>query len=513
MDIFRTLAHELVHHQQREHGRIEDPHRDGKTGSPIEDEANYMAGRLMRQWGKKNPKMFGMEALNEACWKGYHQPKKQKLKPKEGAPGRFVPNCVPNKNAKTKVEETVKITKMDSKFSRFLESTPSDREWGKPSLTKIFKEATPGQSCGCKEGQQNEENCTCSQAQKGKSPVVPDDIQGGSRFPTSPLFEKKKFVRKKVLDEDGVLDTASGAVGLPQSDSIGAEFGVAKSPSLIGGLVGVSSPVAGMGPAGSLYPYGTYGIAEEKTGKSLSKLKENWESIADRESTPIGKSHVEVKEENDKVVDLEKKRDEKKTNEFAKGLAAKVKERVAAQSELVKKYKDDGKFEFEVGDRFSTPFTRERKEPPYKVVGHYVDVDRKGVKPPKHGYYVQRKYGKGDEDVEKHKITIPGYSEGFQKIEPLKSIKEESPAWQRKEGKNPEGGLNKKGVASYRREHPGSKLQTAVTTKPSKLNPDSKAAKRRKSFCARMSGMPGPMKDEKGRPTRKALSLRKWNCE
>ena len=85
-------------------------------------------------------------------------------------------------------------------------------------------------------------------------------------------------------------------------------------------------------------------------------------------------------------------------------------------------------------------------------------------------------------------------------------------AWTRKEGKNPTGGLNAKGVASYRRENPGSKLKTAVTTKPSKLDPDSKPAKRRKSFCARMSGMPGPMKDEKGRPTRKALSLRKWNC-
>jgi hypothetical protein len=89
---------------------------------------------------------------------------------------------------------------------------------------------------------------------------------------------------------------------------------------------------------------------------------------------------------------------------------------------------------------------------------------------------------------------------------------QEVAAWQRKEGKNPEGGLNAKGVASYRKENPGSKLQTAVTTEPSKLKPGSKAANRRKSFCARMGGMPGPMKDEKGRPTRKALSLRKWNC-
>ena len=89
---------------------------------------------------------------------------------------------------------------------------------------------------------------------------------------------------------------------------------------------------------------------------------------------------------------------------------------------------------------------------------------------------------------------------------------EESAAWQRKEGKNPEGGLNRKGIESYRRENPGSKLSMAVTTKPSKLKPGSKAANRRKSFCARMGGMEGPMKKPNGEPTRKALALRKWNC-
>lgn len=93
---------------------------------------------------------------------------------------------------------------------------------------------------------------------------------------------------------------------------------------------------------------------------------------------------------------------------------------------------------------------------------------------------------------------------------PVKEAK--TPAWSRKEGKNPEGGLNKKGIASYRRENPGSKLSMAVTTPPSKLSPDSKPAKRRKSFCARMSGVDGPMKKPNGEPTRKALALRKWNC-
>jgi hypothetical protein len=88
---------------------------------------------------------------------------------------------------------------------------------------------------------------------------------------------------------------------------------------------------------------------------------------------------------------------------------------------------------------------------------------------------------------------------------------EKTPAWTRKEGKDPKGGLNKKGVASYRKANPGSKLKMAVTTPPSKLKPGSKDANRRKSFCARMGGMKGAMEKD-GKPTRKALALRKWNC-
>jgi len=88
-------------------------------------------------------------------------------------------------------------------------------------------------------------------------------------------------------------------------------------------------------------------------------------------------------------------------------------------------------------------------------------------------------------------------------------------AWQRKEGKDPKGGLNRKGVASYRRANPGSKLKMAVTTKPSKLKPGSKAAKRRKSFCARMKGMKKRLtsaKTARDPNYRINKSLRKWNC-
>ena len=78
------------------------------------------------------------------------------------------------------------------------------------------------------------------------------------------------------------------------------------------------------------------------------------------------------------------------------------------------------------------------------------------------------------------------------------------------------GGMSKKSVSSYRRSHPGSKIQTAVTTKPSKLKKGSKAAKRRASFCARMRGM---KKHRTGAKTARDpnsninKSLRRWHCE
>lgn len=62
-------------------------------------------------------------------------------------------------------------------------------------------------------------------------------------------------------------------------------------------------------------------------------------------------------------------------------------------------------------------------------------------------------------------------------------------------------GLTAKGRAKYNRET-GSNLKA----------PQPEGGPRKKSFCARMSGMPGPMKDENGKPTRKAASLKRWKC-
>lgn len=88
--------------------------------------------------------------------------------------------------------------------------------------------------------------------------------------------------------------------------------------------------------------------------------------------------------------------------------------------------------------------------------------------------------------------------------------------WQKVNKKDKTDGMSKKAVSTYRNEHPGSKLQTAVTTKPSKLKKDSKDANRRKSFCARMGGMKkanasAETKRDPDSPINKAL--RRWNCE
>jgi len=72
------------------------------------------------------------------------------------------------------------------------------------------------------------------------------------------------------------------------------------------------------------------------------------------------------------------------------------------------------------------------------------------------------------------------------------------------------GGLNAKGRAAAKRKE-GANLKPPVTTKPSKLKAGSKKAKRRKSFCARMSGVKGPT-SKKGKLTPKGAALRRWNC-
>jgi hypothetical protein len=58
IDICRSIAHELVHHKQNLEGRLLDAVKDGDDGSPIENEANAVAGVIIRKWGKLHPEIY-----------------------------------------------------------------------------------------------------------------------------------------------------------------------------------------------------------------------------------------------------------------------------------------------------------------------------------------------------------------------------------------------------------------------------------------------------------------------
>lgn len=458
-------------------------------------------------------------------------------------------------------------TQADESFENAIqENTPSDREWGKTSLTNIYKRDTPGQ--------------------------VPDKT-----FPSYPLFEKlekKKIIKKakkKLAQEDNSL-----ALGYEfGNNGIGQEFGVVRSPNGLG--MGYSLPMGGAYTMSEsvekwmnkestqdrfVEKYGVH--AERKLYEAAFKLsqieearstkKEAFEALGGRDMGTVAKqgSKEEMPEHSimtiksrdyvkkfgknvtsnpeksaqynrerdrkklvardyesrhnpdrmvrEEVVDIGQKRDEKNIKDFHKKTKGEISDRVSKLSDQIAQHRESGKLPFDVGTRFSTQHTRDRKEPPFRVTGYHVNL-----KNPDHdyGYHVERDV-RGDKEQSMVSIRHPGLEKlhgpekwaqlqaGIKKFEPLKTVKEEN--------------INERGADSkgyYRSTESGAGLtakgakhfgiKTAVTTPPSKLKAGSKAAKRRKSFCARMGGMPGPMKDEKGRPTRKAMSLRRWNCE
>jgi hypothetical protein len=180
-----------------------------------------------------------------------------------------------------------------------------------------------------------------------------------------------------------------------------------------------------------------------------------------------------------------------------------------------------------------------------KLAGNYYGaatkkhIDKVGVKPNMYGRIEkdmgkQRKAGvdramdrvmgtrKTNEELEAQFDLIEDYVEELALInnidsetlwEKLENISDEElleAAVDAKGHKSSTGGLTQKGRDAYNAK--GANLKPPVTTPPSKLKAGSKAANRRKSFCARMGGMEGPMKKPNGEPTRKALALRKWNC-
>jgi len=133
----------------------------------------------------------------------------------------------------------------------------------------------------------------------------------------------------------------------------------------------------------------------------------------------------------------------------------------------------------------------------------YLEEGKRGLWDNIHAKQERIKNGSGEH------MRKPG-SKGAPTAAALKASQTNEAAVDAKGYKSSTGGLTQKGRDHYNAQ--GGHLKAPVTTPPSKLKAGSKAANRRKSFCARMSGVDGPMTKPNGEPSRKALALRKWNC-
>jgi hypothetical protein len=308
----------------------------------------------------------------------------------------------------------------------------------------------------------------------------------GQTFPANPLSEKmgkKKIMKKakKLAQEDNSL-----ALGYEfGNNGIGQEFGVVRSPNGLG--FGYSLPMDG----------GAYRMSESV------QTWMNKESTIERYISKYGEqAERKLYEAAVRLSQLEE------TNGGAKGFDG-----------LREAWEALG------GRDMGTVAKQGSKEevPEQSVMAAYMphkaDYNAKfGIKDPqKAAQYDKMRALKHAHAQEYESEHSPKSMVGGKEEPRAKELDEaKSPAWTRKEGQNPEGGLNKKGIASYRRENPGSKLSLAVTTKPSKLKKGSKAANRRKSFCARMGGMKKRLTSAKTAndpDSRINKALRKWNCE
>ncbi len=152
---------------------------------------------------------------------------------------------------------------------------------------------------------------------------------------------------------------------------------------------------------------------------------------------------------------------------------------------------------------------------------HRLDEATKSVKAPDGFHWM--KHGDNKYKLMKHEGEFKPHKDGslkaefdIQKLhEGVQSLFEKkSAAWTRKEGQNKEGGLNEKGRKAYERENPGSDLKAPVSKEQAKKSKGGKAAKRRKSFCARMGGMKRDHNIDCSKDPDKRIckALRKWDC-
>jgi hypothetical protein len=483
----------------------------------------YQAIGFKNKNGKKVPNCVPVDEDKDPCWKGYQQ---IGMKNKGG---RKVPNCVP----------------VDEAFAKMVnENKPSDREEGKKSLKNIYTKDTPGQK-------KVEEGISDSLGAFGRG-LADKATLGGYKYARAAAdygvkkalgknttYQRELDQEKEKLDKDSKDNpTASGfgdAAGyaLPYVPALGSAVKAAqgavssaKDAATKGSNVG-SKLKRGLGieednviPRGGI---GYSGIGDETTvyrpmvasGYGGAGTIPMYESVVNWMNNP--------------------KTQERFIEKYGNNAEQKLYETAMNLNQL--EFTESGPKFFThlreaweaIGNRdMGTVAKQGSKEEVYEEDDENLKKLENITAWLKSGGEVKlpnvndlpdnlKQFKVNENDVIKTSKTLKGYKKNVHPMSTFekKSLAEATPKVINERGADSKGlyrstesgaGLTRKGAKKFG-------IKTAVTTPPSKLDPGGKAAKRRKSFCARMGGMEGPMKDEKGRPTRKAMSLRRWNCE
>ena len=262
----------------------------------------------------------------------------------------------------------------------------------------------------------------------------------------------KKMTPGQEVAEDNVIPR--GKFGLPKSGGLGPEYGIQVSPALVTG-------------------FGNIGNAVYEASKSIQE----W-ALSPKTQQKFAEKYGNLAEQ--KLIDAALRLE-------AAGCGC---DHMKPKS--LKKMKEG----FGLGYNDMSPIGNQNKDPvtELSLKAYKKKIDFRSTQEKKHAALMNEK-----EPVTPIKATV---------------AEAKSPVWTRKEGQSPSGGLNAKGRASARAE--GSNLKAPVTKDPSKLKKGSKAANRRKSFCARMGGMKKRLTSAKTAndpDSRINKALRKWNCE
>lgn len=637
MDVFRSVAHELVHHKQNEEGRIgKNIAKEGETGSDIENEANAEAGKVMRWFAKANPDYFSKaHIVEETLQEGLYDPGKLKAVFLAGGPGSgkdFVLKSVLDGNGLREINSDTAFEFLMKRDGLDLEMPDNERvereilRGTAQTMTKTRQRMAlagrqgliiNGTAANVEETAHikkllerlgyetmmvfvNTSNEVSRQRNvdrgKGGNRKVPDgtDKQGNPDGSKDIRQQKWEAAQKNIgafqelfgMDKFTVIDNTADQrkISGEEKEKVLTSFNNVRrmvhqfvhtpnnnahahnwinretekrgieqymppraastlqqykqtplTPAVDKPENALMSQARRLGL--SYYGFGRFGRKMNGKNTVMYKEKDGRLQRAMYEEVDINESFEHLVVEGKDTHKMEWGTDylRKDYEKNTPGSTKKMKKKVVAQEDR------SPIPTLPVADGLGPEVSQYRPLSPLGFTAGLSESIVNWVNSPKTQAKFVQKYGElAEQKLEEAAKKLEASGCGCEHSKMKKSVREmrelagmrqgvpgnvykdgdldeeSSPAWQRKEGKNPEGGLNKKGVASYRAANPGSKLQTAVTTPPSKLKKGSKKAKRRLSFCRRMRGMRSKLtsaKTARDPNSRINKSLRKWNCE